>query len=78
MKLFFTAFIQVFLVAINTIFLSQGIWFGVCLASFGISFTWTLNVGKVAVGTWTDRFIYLSGAMVGSLTWLFATKIFIP
>ena len=51
-RLFITAFIQVFLVAVNTIFLAKSIWIGVMFASFGISFTWSLNVGRVAVGTW--------------------------
>jgi len=75
MKLFATAFIQVFLVAINTIFLAKSIWIGVTIASFGISFTWTLNVGRVAVGSWQDRLIYSSGAMFGSLTGLLITKL---
>ena len=73
-RLFITAFIQVFLVAVNTIFLAKSIWIGVMFASFGISLTWTLNVGKVAVGTWQDRFVYSFGAMCGSLTGLLITK----
>jgi hypothetical protein len=74
MRLFLTAFVQVFLVAMNTIFLAKSIWVGVTIASFGISFTWTLNVGRVAVGTWGDRFVYSFGAMCGSLTGLLITK----
>lgn len=76
-RLFITAFIQVFLVAINTIFLASGIWVGVAFASFGISLTWTLNVGKVAVGSWNDRLVYSSGAMLGSLTGLLVTQLFL-
>lgn len=75
MKLFLTAFVQVFLVAVNTIFLAKGIWVGVMVASFGISYTWTLNVGRIAVSIGKDRFVYAFGAMCGSLMGLLITKL---
>lgn len=75
MSLFITGFIQVFFIAVNTYFLSKGIYIGVAFASFMISLVWSLNVKKVAFGTWTDRIVYALGAMSGSLTGLFISQI---
>ena len=35
-------------------------------SGFMISFIWTLNVKKVAFGGWRHRFIYATGAMIGT------------
>lgn len=75
MNLFITGFIQVFFIAINTYFLSKGIYFGVGFASFMISIVWSLNVKKIAFGNWIDRILYASGAMSGSLTGLFISQL---
>jgi hypothetical protein len=46
MQIFKTSFIQVFLVSINTICLSKGLYFGVALFGFLISWFWVTNVKK--------------------------------
>jgi len=66
-KLFVTAFLQVFLVSANTWFISRLFWPGIATAGFGISYLWTINVRKVTIATTTDRLIYSGGAMLGGL-----------
>lgn len=65
MKLFATGFIQVFLVVLNTYFISKDWMPGIVVCSFGISYFWSHNVKKVAFGSERDRIIYAAGAMVG-------------
>ena len=74
--LFQTAFIQVFLVAINTIFLAKGILIGIAITSFLISWVWVANVKKANIATKTDRFIYAFGAMCGAVSGYLITKSF--
>jgi hypothetical protein len=76
MKLFFTGFIQVFFMAINTVFLSRRTFLGVAVCSFIISMIWSWNVKKVAFGSVSDRIIYSLGACCGSLTGLWVTGFF--
>lgn len=64
--LFFTAFVQVALVAANTIFISNHMVKSMLVTGFGISLVWTLNVKKVCIGDWGDRVAYATGAMVGT------------
>lgn len=66
MKLFLTAFIQVALVSMNVVFISKGYIIPMILTGFGISFTWTFNVKKIAFGSNTDRIIYAFGAATGT------------
>jgi len=66
--LFSTGFIQVFFVAINTLFIAQQNYYGVAVASFAISLIWAFNVTKVAFGTTKHKVIYALGAMCGSLS----------
>jgi len=68
MKLFFTAFLQVFLVAANTLFIANLFYPGVIIAGFGISWFWSGNVRRVAIGSTKDRLIYSTGAMLGGLS----------
>ncbi len=63
---FLTAFVQVCLVAMNTIFISHGLIVPMLITGFGISLVWTLNVKKIAFGTFRDRFVYAFGAMFGT------------
>ncbi len=70
-KLFITAFFQVLLVAGNTYFISQRVWIGIAIASFGISFLWTYNVKKISASSTTERIIYSTGAMCGGLLGVF-------
>lgn len=67
LKLFTTAFLQVFLVSANTWFISRMFWVGIAAAGFGISYLWTVNVRSVNIATKTDRLIYSTGAMLGGL-----------
>ena len=65
-QLFITALFQVTFVAMNTVFITSGR-IGLMLATgFMISLVWTLNVKKVVIGGWNDRFTYATGAMVGT------------
>lgn len=71
MKLFLTAFMQVFLVAANTLFISKVFYIGVAIAGFLISFLWTYNVRRISIGSFKDRICYSSGAMIGGLSGVF-------
>lgn len=73
MNLFKTAFIQVFLVSINTVFLSKGFYLGVAVAGFLISWFWVTNVKKANIASKKDQFIYSLGAMTGGLSGLLLT-----
>ena len=66
-KLFFTGFVQVLLVAINTWQVAHAKWIGVTIVGFLISYVWTWNVKKVAFGTHRDRVIYALGASLGTV-----------
>jgi len=67
LPLLITGFVQVYFVSINTCFLAKGMYAGVLVAAFLISWIWTYNVMRVAFGTHTDRIIYAAGASLGSL-----------
>ena len=66
-KLFGMGFIQVFLVASNTVAIAQFQLLSNAVTALGISYIWTHNVKKVAFGAEADRWAYALGAMVGSL-----------
>lgn len=66
--IFTTAFLHVFLVSINTIFLSRMYYPGVAVAGFFISYLWVGNVKKVNVASRAERITYSTGAMIGGLT----------
>ena len=68
MKLFITAFIQVFLVSANTYFIANKFFIGIAIAGFGISWFWTANVKGVAFGNKKAKLIYCFGAMAGGLS----------
>ena len=70
MKLFITAFTQVFFVAINTFFISRVYYTGAFVCGFMISLLWSWNVKRVAFGTPKDRYVYAAGAGFGSLAGL--------
>lgn len=65
-KLFITGFIQVFLTAMNIVFITGKEVFPLIITGFLISFVWTINVRKIAFGTHTDRIIYAFGAAIGT------------
>jgi hypothetical protein len=68
--LFFTGFIQVYFVSINTYFLAKEMYFGVLTAAFMISIIWSYNIKKIAFGTTKDRILYAMGASLGSVAGL--------
>lgn len=67
LSLFITGFIQVILVAINTYQIANKKYIGILVVGFLISLVWSWNVKKVAFGSNMDRFIYATGAGIGSL-----------
>jgi hypothetical protein len=73
-QIFSTSFIQVFLVAVNTIFLSRGIIIGIAVVSFFISWFWVTNVKKANIASRADQFVYATGAMCGGLSGYFFTQ----
>jgi len=75
MKLFLTAFTQVFLVAANTYFIASLFYPGIAVAGFGISFLWAGNVKRVSFGGTKDKLIYATGAMCGSIAGALASKV---
>ena len=74
LKLFLTAFLQICLVSVNTIFLAKHRPELVFLAAFGISYIWTLNVKRAAFGSELDKVIYALGAACGSLFGMYAAE----
>lgn len=74
LQLFGTGLLQVFFVAINTVFLSKSLYLGVGIAAFMISMVWSYNVKKVVFGTVTDRVAYAAGASAGSLLGLLTSE----
>jgi hypothetical protein len=76
MKLFLTAFLQVFLVAANTLFIARLFYPGVAIAGFSISFFWSYNVKRISIGSLRDRLVYCSGAMCGGLSGVFVANLF--
>ncbi len=66
-KLFITGFIQVFLTAMNIVFITNKSITPLIITGFLISFVWTINVKKIAFGTNVDRVIYALGASIGTL-----------
>jgi len=76
LKLFGTAFLQVFFVSANTRFISVLFWPGIAAAGFAISYLWAVNVRKVTISTNADRVIYATGAMAGGLMGVLLTKVF--
>ena len=74
-KIFLTAYIQVCLIAIQTVFLARNAVLGVAVAGFLISFVWTFNVRNVAFSGLAEKLIYSSGASLGGVSGLLLTKL---
>lgn len=76
MKTFLTSYLQIFFVAVNTVFLAKGFVVGIFMASFTISFLWCYNVSKISVSTRKSKIIYSLGAGLGAVSgYLFTTVI---
>jgi hypothetical protein len=74
-SLFFTGFIQVYFISVNTYFLSKEMYWGVLIAAFMISWVWSLNIKKLAFGSAFDRVVYALGATAGSLAGLWSSSL---
>ena len=74
LKLFFTGFVQVYFVALNTVFLSKELYIGVFFAAFMISMVWSWNIKKIAFGSIKDRIFYSLGATAGSMLGLYSSS----
>lgn len=77
LQLFGTGVLQVFFVAVNTVFLSKHIALGILFAAFMISMVWSYNIKKIVFGTLRDRIFYSCGAATGSLLGLYASDLLI-
>jgi hypothetical protein len=66
-KLFLSSFIQIGLVAINTILLARGYVLGIFMASSTISLIWTFNVQKISVSKLKEKRCYSLGAGCGAV-----------
>lgn len=77
MRVFFTAFSQIGLVAINTYLITHLMWVGIFFVSFSISLLWAYNVSKVAISKPIDKFIYAFGAGCGAITGLLILQLII-
>jgi hypothetical protein len=77
-RLFVMGFLQVFFVAVNTLFIAKQKEFWVLSTSFMISIIWSFNVKKVALGSFSDKIIYSTGAALGSLLGLHLASLSIP
>lgn len=75
--LFWTGFLQVFLVTVQTYFVAKTFFPAVRTVAFLISFLWIFNVRKTAFGGWFDRFLYSFGASFGATIGLLASKLVI-
>lgn len=67
LSLFFAGSIYVFLIAINTVFITKNMLWGIFLSGFVISFFWTLNVRKVVCSSFIDQIYYGLGGATGCL-----------
>ena len=75
LSIMLTGFIQVYFVSVNICFLSIGSVAGVLVASFLVSFTWTINVKRIAFGRTSDRVLYSLAATCGSIAGLLSSEL---
>jgi hypothetical protein len=75
-KIFFTSFLQIGLVAVNTYLITQLIWIGIFIVSFLISYLWAINVSKISVSTKQAKIVYALGAGCGAVSGLLILTIF--
>jgi len=72
MNLFAMAFIQVFLISINTYFISRLNYAGIAIASFFISLVWMTNVNTISK---KKSIYYPLGAMIGCLCGVYVGRL---
>ena len=76
-KIFFTSFLQIGLVAINTYLITKLIWVGIFIVSFLISYLWAINVSKISVSTKQAKIVYALGAGFGAVSGLLILTFFL-
>jgi len=75
MSVFITSFLQVTFISMNVVFISKGAVIPMLCTGFSISMLWTFNVKKMAFSNLTDRVVYATGAMIGTLVGYFITTL---
>jgi hypothetical protein len=65
-KLFTTSLLQVSCVAINVVFIANGMWLFMLITGFIIFWLWCSNVKKIAIATFLDKLTYATRAMLGT------------
>lgn len=76
LKLFSAAFIQVFMVSANVLFISRLNFTGMAVCGFGISYVWTFNIKSIVIGTHRTQLVYSLGAMMGGICGVLIANIF--
>ena len=75
-RLFGYGFLQVYLVVLNTYFISKENYLFVGILSFGISYLWTGNIKRISISNNFESVVYSIGAtLAGLLGLLTATTI---
>jgi len=74
LTIFFTAFVQVYFVSVNTYFIAKEIYLGVIFAAFMINIIWSFNIKRMAFGSLIDRMTYAVGATIGSVAGLWSSS----
>jgi hypothetical protein len=76
-KIFLTSYLQIGLVAINTLLIARGYVLGIFLASFTISMLWSYNVSKIALSDFKSKLVYSFGAGFGAISGYYLINLFI-
>lgn len=76
-SVFLTALFQVFFVAMQPLFIVHNKIIFMLITGFLISLIWTFNVKKVAFGTWRNRIVYSTGAMIGTGLGYFISRLIV-
>jgi len=75
--LFATAFVQVFLISLNTVLLSHKQVLPSIVCAFLISYVWTVNVKRAAFGSHSDKLTYAFGAACGTSLGIYISGLFL-
>lgn len=65
-KIFLSSVIQVNMVAMNVVFITNRMVIPMLITGFLISLIWTFNIKKIVAGNMSESIIYALGAMVGT------------
>lgn len=74
MKTFSQSFLQIGLVAINTLLISKQMFLWVFICSSLISLLWAFKVSKIALSDLRQKLIYSLGAGFGAITGMLLVK----